>query len=161
MSYTANTFVAGEVPTVSIWNELWANDASFNNGTGIGAGAILAASLGLSGSFAGGVTSYANGGSASGTFYYINLGGMKLLWGSGNVATLSGTAPQSATVTVTVTAAGFSTIQNAMSSMTAVASTDSLMTSIDSATTSTVTVRVTSATGSGGSGQFDLFVIGT
>jgi hypothetical protein len=35
MSYTPNIFVAGEVPTVSVWNELWANDAAFNNGTGI------------------------------------------------------------------------------------------------------------------------------
>lgn len=36
MSYTADTFVADEQPTAAKWNELWANDASFNDGTGIG-----------------------------------------------------------------------------------------------------------------------------
>lgn len=32
--YVADTFVAGEQPTTSKWNELWSNDASFNNGNG-------------------------------------------------------------------------------------------------------------------------------
>lgn len=35
----------------------------------------------LSTIFSGQVTSYTNSGSAGGTFYYINLGGIKLLWG--------------------------------------------------------------------------------
>ena len=35
MAYVSYVFVSGEVPTVTIWNQLWANDASFNNGTGI------------------------------------------------------------------------------------------------------------------------------
>ncbi len=34
MAYTASTFVADEQPTTSKWNLLWANDASFNDGTG-------------------------------------------------------------------------------------------------------------------------------
>lgn len=40
MGYTALTFVAYEQPTAAKWNLLPANDASFNDGTGIGAGAI-------------------------------------------------------------------------------------------------------------------------
>jgi len=43
MSYSADTFVADEQPTTAKWNKLWANDASFNDGTGIGAGVITPA----------------------------------------------------------------------------------------------------------------------
>jgi len=45
MSYSADTFVAGEQPTTAKWNKLWANDASFNDGTGIAAGAITPSKL--------------------------------------------------------------------------------------------------------------------
>lgn len=41
MSYSADSFVADEIPTTAKWNKLWNNDASFNDGTGIGANAIL------------------------------------------------------------------------------------------------------------------------
>lgn len=40
MAYSADTFVADEQPTTAKWNKLWANDAAFNDGTGIAAGAI-------------------------------------------------------------------------------------------------------------------------
>lgn len=40
MAYSADTFTASEQPTTSKWNKLWSNDASFNDGTGIGDGAI-------------------------------------------------------------------------------------------------------------------------
>lgn len=40
MGYTASSFSAGQQPTTAQWNVLWANDASFNDGTGIGVGAI-------------------------------------------------------------------------------------------------------------------------
>ena len=36
MAYSADSFVADEVPTTAKWNKLWSNDASFNDGTGIG-----------------------------------------------------------------------------------------------------------------------------
>jgi hypothetical protein len=42
MSYTAGSFVADEQPTTAKWNLLWANDASFNDGTGIADDAIIA-----------------------------------------------------------------------------------------------------------------------
>ena len=42
MAYSADTFVADEQPTTAKWNKLWTNDASFNDGTGILADAILA-----------------------------------------------------------------------------------------------------------------------
>lgn len=45
MAYSGLTFTAGEVPTLSKWNQLWANDAAFNNGTGFAAGAIPRAAI--------------------------------------------------------------------------------------------------------------------
>lgn len=40
MAYSADTFVADEQPTTAKWNKLWSNDASFNDGTGVGDNAI-------------------------------------------------------------------------------------------------------------------------
>lgn len=40
--YVADTFIAGEQPTTAKWNELWGNDASFNNGNGFNDGIIAA-----------------------------------------------------------------------------------------------------------------------
>ena len=47
---------------------------------GLSAGSVNYAAL-LSTIFSGQVTSFTNSGSGGGTFYYINLGGIKLLWG--------------------------------------------------------------------------------
>jgi hypothetical protein len=130
--YVANSFTAGQQPTTTIWNELWANDASFNSGAGfndgiiiarhfatgavtapaIGTNAVLSTALGLSHAIdpTNGVQSQTNTGGAGGTMYYINLGGLKILWGqtAGIVATAAG--PQ---YTVTFPASFFSTIQTA------------------------------------------------
>lgn len=40
MGYAAWSVVAGEQPTASKWNILGTNDSSFNDGTGLGAGAV-------------------------------------------------------------------------------------------------------------------------
>lgn len=45
MAYSALTFTASEVPTLTKWNQLWANDASMNDGTGIGSNAITTAKI--------------------------------------------------------------------------------------------------------------------
>lgn len=47
MPYTAQTFTAFEVPTTAKWNLLWANDAAFNDGSGIANAAILAKHVGF------------------------------------------------------------------------------------------------------------------
>lgn len=36
MAYSPDSFVADEQPTTAKWNKLWSNDASFNDGSGIG-----------------------------------------------------------------------------------------------------------------------------
>lgn len=45
MAYSADSFVADEQPTTAKWNKLWSNDASFNDGTGIGTDAVQPASI--------------------------------------------------------------------------------------------------------------------
>lgn len=35
MAYSADTFTSLEQPTLAKWNKLWANDAAFNDGTGL------------------------------------------------------------------------------------------------------------------------------
>ncbi len=79
--YTANTFTAGEQPTTTVWNELWNNDAAFN--TALTAGGVTYASL-LSTIFSGQLQEVTNSGSAGGTFYYVNIGGIKIAWITGN-----------------------------------------------------------------------------
>lgn len=45
MAYASWSVVFGEQPTAAKWNLLGSNDASFNDGTGIGTNAVAAASL--------------------------------------------------------------------------------------------------------------------
>jgi hypothetical protein len=52
MAYSAWSVIAGEQPTAAKWNILGTNDASFNDGTGIGTGAITATKIGTDASFA-------------------------------------------------------------------------------------------------------------
>lgn len=50
MAYQSWSVVAGEIPTAAKWNILGTNDSSFNDGTGIGTGAIGSTKLNLTGS---------------------------------------------------------------------------------------------------------------
>lgn len=52
MSYAAFNVVFGEQPSAAKWNILGTNDASFNDGTGIGTGAITAPKIGTDSTFA-------------------------------------------------------------------------------------------------------------
>ena len=45
MSYSAWSVIFGEVPSAAKWNILGSNDASFNDGTGIGTDAVRSSSL--------------------------------------------------------------------------------------------------------------------
>ena len=62
---------------------------------------VLSGKLGLSSGFTGGVTTYTNPASCGGTFYYINLGGLKMLWGKTNsFSTSTSTTSQALTLPV-------------------------------------------------------------
>jgi hypothetical protein len=120
-------------------------------------GGITFASL-LATIFSGQVTSYANAGSAGGTFYYINLGGIKLLWGtSGNV--IGTTAGPS--YVVDFPAGFFSTIQSAIATIQQLATVaqQEINGGVAPTTSSwSVTIAATTTTGNE---TFSIFVIGT
>lgn len=80
MGYTGLAFSAGEVPTTAIWNTLWQNDASFNNGTGIGNGVVQYVNL-LSTIFSGQIVTGSQAGTLGGTTNYVNIGGFIIQWG--------------------------------------------------------------------------------
>lgn len=76
MEYTTSHFDA--------LKHLYATAAASVNATLLGNNSVLSANLGLSAALTGGVASIANGGTAGGTLWYINLGGLKALWGQLN-----------------------------------------------------------------------------
>lgn len=152
MGYSADTFAAGEQPTTAKWNKLWANDASFNDGSGIAAGAITQTKLALT------PTTQANAGTAGGTFSYVNLGGIKFLWViSSNVA--SGSSP--ATYTFTLPTSFFSTITQANATTINMTSTTNQFASIVNATNTSISVGVTAPSGGSNTTGISLFVVGT
>ncbi len=117
--------------------------------------------LALSSSFTGGVTSYANAGSAGGTFYYINLGGIKLLWGETNTFTAGNGFTTEA---VDFPAGFFTTIQfaNAPVEINSIGAGGSKMPYYQGISTSGMTVAYYNPeTGTGDSINWFVFVIGT
>ena len=80
MAYTAWSVVFGEQPSASKWNILGTNDASFNDGTGIGSGVISYTKL-LSTIFSGQLVTTTNGGAGGGTLWKLQIGGLTILWG--------------------------------------------------------------------------------
>lgn len=66
--------------TAEFYDETIENIEALADGTGLDDGAITYAKF-LATIFSGELQSYANAGTAGGTFYYINLGGIKILYG--------------------------------------------------------------------------------
>jgi hypothetical protein len=108
----------------------------------------------LSTIFSGQVTSYVNAGTAGGTFYYINLGGIKLLWGITS-AVATGTS-----YGITMPAGFFNTIQAAMLTAGVAAGTAAAYGSIASQSTTTMVFNFVASTGSG-TMPMQALVIGT
>lgn len=79
-AYASWSVVFGEQPSAAKWNILGTNDASFNDGTGIGSGVITYAKL-LSTIFSGQISTGVNAGTGGGDTNLLNLGGLKLSWG--------------------------------------------------------------------------------
>lgn len=104
--YSAST--TGTVYGVSVTTGVIASAALLNtvNTAALQNNAVLSGKLGLSNGFTGGVASQANAGSGGGTMYYINLGGLKMLW----MVTAGTTA--STTYQVTFPTSFFTTIQS-------------------------------------------------
>lgn len=173
--YVADTFVANEQPTTSKWNELWGNDASFNSGAGfndsiiaarhMAANAVKSTALALSNALDGtnGVQTFVNAGTAGGTFFYINAGGLKLLWGSTGTISTAGTGNvQSSGAGITFPASFFSTIQSAMSNAyPSFVNSAFCVSTITAISASAATVTLDQIVGTNAQGTVSLFVIGT
>lgn len=137
------------------------------NTAAITANAVTSPKLGLSHALdaTNGVQSQSNAGSAGGTIYYINLGGLKMAWGLTGALTITGSAPASNAYVITWPTSFFTTIQMATVSATPgnATNTQYIYTAPDSAATTTSwTFYLAQASGStGGTSQASFFAIGT
>lgn len=135
--YVAWSVIAGETPTTAKWNLLGSNDASFNAGLGFNDSVIVPRHLSSS-LFSTGITTYTNTGSAGGTFYYANIGGIKMFWGTTATLTLSSTA--STIYNVTLPSGFFTTLQSVTASPTGGGDVSTVYWGISSNATSTTTL---------------------
>lgn len=111
----------------------------------------------LSTIFSGQVISFTNGGTGGGTFHYVNLGGIKILWGqtaSQPVGTGGGT------ITVTLPTSFFNTIQYAAPSLGILGTDPRQWCYLTGVSTSTITIGIQSST-NGSNQQTELLVIGS
>lgn len=115
-----------------------------------------------SSAFSGQVTTYVNPGSAGGTFYYINLLGIKLLWGATVAQTIGGAAPASAAVGLTFPVGFFTTIQSATATPgTASSGTQYEFISTNSIDTTAWSIYFNIINGSAGVFPANVWVVGT
>lgn len=119
------------------------------------AGGITYAKL-LSTIFSGQVSSQANAGSAGGTMYYVNLGGIKLLWATGATITTTTTATE---FIYTLPVGFFSTVQSSIASIMPVTADAKQLCNISQSTTSSTGLYVWASTTA--TAKTFIFVIGT
>lgn len=150
MAYQSWSVVFGEQPSASKWGILGTNDASFNNGTGLGDDTILATKMALA------ATSSANGGTAGGTQYQLDLGTLKLCWLKS--AAKSNSNGQN-NYTWTLPSSFFSTIQTVIGSISDPVTTADQFYITLSSSTSTITTGIISNGAS--TGTINALVIGT
>lgn len=137
-------------PSAAKWNILGTNDASFNNGTGLGDDTILATKMALA------ATSSANGGTAGGTQYQLDLGTLKLCWLKS--AAKSNSNGQN-NYTWTLPSSFFSTIQTVIGTISDPVTTANQFYITLSSSTSTITTGIISTGAS--TGTINALVIGT
>lgn len=102
-------------------------------------------------------TSYSNAGTAGGTFYYLNLGGIKMLWGT-TTAFTNGTGGAG----VTLPASFFSTIQTITATTYLPTVSGNQIAYIASQSTSTVSIGVSNNSGNAtATTQVSIIVIGS
>jgi hypothetical protein len=124
-------------------------------------GTITTGGIAIGGSLTGtGLASQVQTFSSSGTFYYVNLGGIKYLWGTTSSITLSsGVSFNTYTITLP---AFFTTVQMAIANASGTAfSTAYTYAVVTSASTSSVVITFAITNGTGATLTGDLFMIGT
>lgn len=108
------------------------------------------------------LSSQANAGTAGGTMYYINLGGIKLLWGRTALCSLSGAGNITANFGVTFPASFFTTVTMATSQVSSYANTQFLTSNAGANPSNTsMSLSLQQTNGSNGGATMDYFVIGT
>ena len=152
----------GTVYGMSVSNGILSSSALVGsvNTAAIASNAVLSAKLGLSSSYTGGVTSFSNSGSAGGTFYYVNLGGIKLMWGLTSTITINASS-----VSVNIAMPSFfTTIQGGYTTagQNFVSDTRQIATFNPLSTTGNTTLACANVTGSTtSSASFFVYIIGT
>lgn len=116
-----------------------AGGGTLNAALALQSGSVNYANL-LSTIFSGQVSSQVNAGSAGGTMFYINLGGIKMLWGNGSSQSITGATE--AVFTWTLPASFFGTLQVIMPGL-AATSGNTANSQITSASTTTVSQAIT------------------
>lgn len=153
----------GTVYGMSVTGGILASAALVNtvNAAALQSSAVLAAKLGLSSSFTGGVTTQANAGTAGGNMYYINLGGLKMLWGVSAANSLNNAT--SATYTWTLPTSFFTTLQTVFPvlDVPGAATNSACNVGLSAKNTTTVTTQLTNQTGGTNSIVHSVLVIGT
>lgn len=161
------TYTLAGTPTITNPTITTPTIASFananHNHTNSAGGATLGFTALISTIFSGQVTTYTNPGSAGGTnsFFYINLGGIKLFWGTTASIAVVGAAPQSSTGAITLPASFFTTIQSVLVTPGVQVNTQYLYANVQAASTTTITVQLLEHNGSNGSAPIYAFVVGT
>lgn len=150
MAYSSWSVVFGEQPSAAKWNILGTNDASFNDGTGLGNDTILATKMALA------ATSSANGGTAGGTQYQLDLGTLKLCWLKS--AAKSNSSGQNS-YTWTLPTSFFTTIQSVMGSVSDPVSTADQIFVVGGSSVSSINTLIISNGAS--TGTINALVIGT
>lgn len=107
------------------------------------------------------IRSFTNGGSAGGTFYYFNEGGIKRVWGRTAAISITGTGFQSTTRTLTLPSSFLTTIQTIQLTIGTPTNTQYLWAGLSSFTTSSVDVNLNQANGSNGSADVHIYILGT
>lgn len=133
-----------------------AGGGTLNAASALQAGSVNFNNL-LSSIFSSQVTTFANGGTFGGTFSYVNLGGIKILWGL-TAAQAVGTGGASGTVTLP--GSFFSTLQYVAPSMNILATEVKQWCYIASQSTASITVGIQSTT-NGSTQTVALLIIGT
>lgn len=142
-------------PLNTIFNDYNGNitDANISSSAAIAGSKIAPGSLPIAGL----VQTLSNTGTAGGTFYYINLGGWKMLWGlsAANSVGLAGSG-----ITVTLPTSFFSTIQSYQLSVAATTTDTNQYVSGVSCTATTLTMFIHSGT-NGSTQTTSVLIIGT
>lgn len=133
-----------------------AQGGKLNGTNAITTNTLFSTVLGLSNALdpTNGVQSQTNAGTAGGTMYYINLGGIKLCWG------LTATQAQGSSYTITLPTSFFSTIQSIVVNAFVQTVTANQFISVNAASNSSITLNFVSTTGTGTTQSYFL-VIGT